>query len=78
MEVKAGHVGLRRAELEGQLRRFEDDPALLGALASAYRRDGPSGPELVELRLQHRIRRVRDRRLSDDEELRTVARWTAP
>ena len=64
--LQARDVGLRRAELEGQLPRFRKDPALLGALAR---------PDLVEIRLEERIRRVVDRRVQRDERRVLVAEW---
>lgn len=64
--LQAHDVGLRRAELEGQLPRFRKDPSLLGALAR---------PELVEIRLEERVRRVVDRRLQADERRELVAEW---
>jgi hypothetical protein len=64
--LQAHDVGLRRAELEGQLPRFRRDPSLLAALA---------GPDLVEIRLEERVRRVVDRRLQPDERRELVAAW---
>lgn len=50
-------VGLRRAEMEGQIPRVVAHPELLGALASAHRRLRPEQPawrqvDLVEHRVQ--------------------------
>ncbi len=42
--------GLRRADLEGQLRMAEDPESLLADLARAYPRFQPDGPPLAELR----------------------------
>ena len=44
-------VGLRRAEIEGQLGRFRRQPALLGAVATAYRERHPDGPPLVRIEI---------------------------
>jgi hypothetical protein len=44
-------VGLRRAEIEGQLGRFRRQPALLGAVATAYRDRHPDGPPLVRIEI---------------------------
>ena len=65
-QLHAGDVGLRRAELEGQLPRFRSDPELLAALAR---------PEHVEVRLVERVRRVVDRRVQPGERLEVVAAW---
>jgi hypothetical protein len=70
--VLPGDVGLRRAELEGQYRRFRDDPALLASLADRYRTDGTP---IAELRLQERVRPVVDRRPTGEEEVRVLATW---
>jgi len=64
--LEASDVGLRRAELEGQIPRFRRDPSLLRALAR---------PDLVEVRLEERVRRVVDRRLQDEERRVLVAAW---
>jgi hypothetical protein len=44
-------VGLRRAEIEGQLGRFRDDPQRLGAVATAYRNRHPDGPGLARIEI---------------------------
>ena len=58
--VLAGDVGLRRAELEGQLPRLRQDPELLGALAQAWHSRHPGRPELVKLRLLARSQPIVD------------------
>jgi hypothetical protein len=65
-QLQASDVGLRRAELEGQLPRFRKDPSLLGALAQ---------PQYVEVRLEERVRHVVDRRLQRHEERVLIASW---
>ena len=64
--LEAGDVGLRRAELEGQLPRFRAEPALLGALAD---------DDHVAVRLVERVRRVVDRELQDDGRFEVVSEW---
>jgi hypothetical protein len=64
--LQAHDVGMRRAELEGQLPRFRKDPELLAALAT---------PAYVEIRLEERLRRVVDRRVQRDESRVLVASW---
>ncbi|MEN3271522.1 MAG: hypothetical protein V7636_283 [Actinomycetota bacterium] len=64
--LQAHDVGLRRAELEGQLPRFRKDPNLLAALAT---------PAYVEIRLEERLRRVVDRRVQREESRALVASW---
>lgn len=75
--IAPGDVGLRHAELEGQLGRFESRPELLGAVAAAWSSVHPGAPPLVVVELRERRRRIVDRLLSDDVEERTVARWAA-
>ncbi|WP_202926000.1 hypothetical protein [Goekera deserti] len=51
VRLSGGAVGLRRAEFEGQLQRFVDDPALLGQVADAYEAQNPDGADLVEVQV---------------------------
>lgn len=48
-------TGFRRAELEGQLSRFREDPELLALVAEAYENAHPGSPEIVaaEVRIVH-------------------------
>ena len=64
--LQAHDVGLRRAELEGQLPRFRNDPRLLSSLAT---------PAYVEIRLEERERFVVDRRVQRRERRILVASW---
>ena len=73
--IEGGDVGLRHAELEGQLWRFEARPELLASIAAAYASVHPDAPALVVVELRERRRRIEDRVLADEVEERTVARW---
>lgn len=73
--IRPGDVGLRHAELEGQLPRFSSDPRLLGAVADAYASVHPHRPPLTSLELRERVRRLQDNVLADEVQERTVARW---
>lgn len=42
-------TGIRRAEIEGQLGSFTDDPARLSVVADAYARRNPNAPRLTGL-----------------------------
>ncbi|MBK5229531.1 MAG: hypothetical protein JJE05_13625 [Actinobacteria bacterium] len=53
-------LGLRRAEVEGQITRMVEDPDLLGLLAEAKEELDPGAPELVELRLYLRVTDLED------------------
>jgi hypothetical protein len=46
-QLNERNTGFRRAELEGQMPRFRDDPELLGALAQAYEHANPDKPHVV-------------------------------
>ena len=73
--IGGGDVGLRHAELEGQLWRFEARPDLLASIAAAYASVHPDAPPLVVVELRERRRRIEQRVLADEVEERTVARW---
>ena len=68
-------TGLRRAEVEGQVRRFREDPALLGALSRAHERLRPGEPDFVEVRVVERVYELRDSRPTGVESERVVATW---
>lgn len=78
LEVRAGDLGLRRAEIEGQLARFRSDPSTMAILAEAWRRKHPDGPEIVELRLYRRSRKVVDSRPVGGVREQLIATWTRP
>jgi hypothetical protein len=78
VEIRAGELGLRRAELEGRLPRLREEPELLAELVRVYEQRWPDAPRLVELRLDMHARQVVDRRVQDGEIVTTVARWIRP
>lgn len=49
--LRGEEVGLRRAEIEGQLDRFRDDPRRLGGVATAYRNRHPDGARLARIEI---------------------------
>jgi len=49
--LRGGHVGLRRAEIEGQLARFRDDPQRLRGIAEAYENRHPDAPALARIEI---------------------------
>lgn len=71
-------TGLRRAEVEGQVRRFVADPALLGALSRAHDRLRPDEPPFTEVRVVERVYELRDSRPTGQESERVVVTWRAP
>lgn len=70
-------VGLKRAEVEGQVGRFRADPSLLGALARAQARLQPGSSAFVEIRVVERRYQLRDSRPTGAQVDRVVARWRA-
>ena len=71
-------VGLRRAELEGQLGRFVDDPALLAHVAAAYERRRPDAGPLIAMRIVRRSQQMEDGRPSGQPVDRIMATWERP
>lgn len=69
-------TGFRRAELEGQLPRFREDPSLLAHVAEAYERAHPDEPEIVAAEIQIARYELRDGARTGAETLETVATWT--
>ncbi|WP_051815625.1 hypothetical protein, partial [Glycomyces tenuis] len=53
-------TGFRRAEVEGQMSRFRDDPDLLQYLAEAYENTNPEKPEIVSVEIVVRRYRLPD------------------
>lgn len=73
-QIPTGDLGLRRAEVDGQVERIRQDPTFLGHFIKAYERFNPDAPRLVQLRIFHRIDVLEDRRpVSQHEE--TIAVW---
>lgn len=73
--VTRQNSGIRRAEFEGQLGRFQEDPALLQVVADAYRSQNPDAPALREIRIVVRWHEVRDFEVTGVWEDEVVARW---
>ena len=71
-------TGLRRAEVEGQVRRFVADPELLGALSRAHDRLRPEEPPFAEVRVVERVYELRNSRPTGEESERVVVTWQAP
>lgn len=70
-----GGVGLRRAEVEGQLQRFVDDPALLEAVAAAYARRHPGRARYVRLEVHQDVTRLVDGELTGAPRDVELAAW---
>jgi hypothetical protein len=54
VRLSGGQVGLRRAEFEGQYRRLQKEPQLLGLMADAYTDRHPDAEPLHEVQVIHR------------------------
>ncbi|WP_285708305.1 hypothetical protein [Microtetraspora sp. NBRC 16547] len=67
-------VGVNRAEVEGQVPRFQAEPALVGRLVEAHDRLRPAEPRWTGARLVMRYLKLRDRRFVGTEE-KVVAEW---
>lgn len=76
--VDESSTGLKRAEVEGQVGRFRDDPDLLAALSRAHDRLRPAEPAFVEVRVVERVYELRDSRPTGEQSERVVARWVRP
>lgn len=74
--VAERHVGLRRAEYEGQLDRLVRDPQLLADLAGTFRRRHPGAPPWVELRVVQTSYVLVDGEPTDEVEA-VLATWRA-
>jgi hypothetical protein len=66
--------GLRRAEVEGLVRRLVAEPALMAELAVAWERHN-GGQQLAEIRLIHRVQTLKDGVAVASEE-KVLATWT--
>ncbi len=75
--LTAAATGFRRAEVEGELDRFEAQPQLLSALAEAYARRHPGLPRLVRIDVVVRLHALRDGRPTGRYTDRTAVSWQA-
>lgn len=73
--IPYSQFGLRRAEIEGQVYRFIDDPSLLRHLYAALERS-ESAEDFVALRLVKRDYRLRNARAVSFED-RVLATWSS-
>jgi hypothetical protein len=75
--LTSGGVGVRRAEIEGQLPRIQHDPSMLQDLAVAAYRMHPDWPRYARLRVEEQVTRLRGGRVAGTEH-RVLASWTVP
>lgn len=75
VRIKINSLGLRPAELDGQIPRFRADPGLMRYVLETYEATNPDGHELTSLRLVRGIHQLEDRKeVSYTEEV--IAEWT--
>jgi hypothetical protein len=75
-EIDDEATGLRKAEVEGQLSRFREDPNLLRFIAEAYEKAHPDEPEIVTVEIRIRSFELRDGvRTGEETDVVEVA-WT--
>ena len=78
VELTQYNTGIRRAEIEGQLGRFESDPALLSVVDDAYVSLNPHAPAAVTLRIIIRWDYLKDGVETGQFKDQTVATWNPP
>ena len=70
VRLSGGQVGLRRAELEGQVSRIREHPELLGLLAESFADAHPAAPDLEAVQMvQRRFELVDGARTGDYTDL---------
>jgi hypothetical protein len=69
--------GFRRAELEGQMRFFREDPRLIRHLATAWEQDEPGRPHLALVSVGQTIYKLENGR-STGRRNRIIATWRRP
>lgn len=73
--IKINSLGLRPAELDGQIPRFRADPGLMRYVLETYEATNPDGHALESLRLVRGIHLLEDRKeVSYEEEV--IAEWS--
>jgi hypothetical protein len=63
VKVSPGAIGMRNAELEGQLPRLVEHPELLGALARSYHDRFPDRPRFEHVRIQRNYKDLEDKEI---------------
>jgi hypothetical protein len=75
LKIKINALGLRPAELDGQIPRFRADPSLMQHVLETYEERNPQAEELTSMRLVRGIHQLEDRReVGYSEEV--IAEWT--
>lgn len=74
--VSVGDTGLRRAEIEGQVDRFIQNPSLLADLSRAHHRLHPDEPRYQKVRIVVARYQLQDSRPSGEVTEQVLATWT--
>jgi hypothetical protein len=77
VQLNASGVGIKRADIEIQLPRIEQDPSRLQAIADAERRLHPSQPGYTKLYVVDTGVQLRDR-VPGAKTSRVLVTWTVP
>lgn len=75
---RGGDTGARRAEIEGQMKRFRAHPSLLGSLARAYDRGRPKAKRLVQIQIIVRFYELKNGEPTGKHRDRTAVTWNKP
>jgi hypothetical protein len=74
VSLSSKNLGIARAEIEGQLPKFIQDPSLLRSLADSYHRIHPGEPPLEQLWLRDRVTKLHRGRVIS-EHVTTLVGW---
>lgn len=68
-------IGMRRAEMEGQMARFRESPADLGFIADAYESANPDRPQLIQVDIVVRRYQLEGGKPTGEETETVEATW---
>lgn len=71
------NTGFRRAEVEGQLTRFQQEPALLQHLAAAHARRNPGAPAITHISIVIRWHELANGRPTGANHEETIVTWNS-
>jgi hypothetical protein len=73
--LNATGTGIGRAEVEGQLGRFIEDPSLMQVIADAFREIHPDRDQYTYMYLKRDVYQLRDGYVVGDPETELLAEW---
>ena len=74
IRIKPNALGMRPAELDGQVPRFRADPSLLHYVLETYERTNPDAARVTSLRLSFGVTQLRDRKAVSYRQT-VIAEW---